>query len=142
MGCFVFRTASQRVLAHNDPKLLHHAQYVTIVFEDQKNGKKIDARTHSRSGHKFLCPVLRWGSAVQTIFATISDWNEQTTLCSVLIDKQTIEIGNAYVRKLLRHTCSIFGGFQTRSLDDGPRMHSWSTSDHKFSNGPITCRLT
>jgi hypothetical protein len=113
MGCFVFRTASRRVLLHSDPKLLHHAEYVTIVFEDQKNGKKMDARTHSRSGHKFLCPVLRWGSAVQRIIATIPGWNEQTTLCSTVIDGQTIEIGNDFVRKLLRHTCSIFGGFQT-----------------------------
>jgi hypothetical protein len=64
MGCFVFRTASRRVLLHSDPQLLHHAQHVTTVFEDQKNGKKMDARTHSRSDHKFLCPVLRWGSAV------------------------------------------------------------------------------
>jgi hypothetical protein len=45
MGCFVFRTASRRMLLHNNPKLLHHAQHVTIVFEDQKNGTKMDART-------------------------------------------------------------------------------------------------
>ena len=131
MGCFVFRTASRRVLAHNDPKLLHHAHYVTIVFEDQKNGKKMDARTHSRSGHKFLCPVLRWGSAVQRIIATIPDWSEQTTLCSVSIDNKTIEIGNAYVRKLLRHTCSIFGGFQTfgfHPLEIGNKKHPTTSS--------------
>ena len=101
------------MLLHTDPKLLHHAQYVTIVFEDHKNGKKVDARTHSRSGHKFLCPALRWGSAVQRIIASIPDWKEQTTLCSVFVDGETIEIGNAFVRKLLRHTCSIFGGHKT-----------------------------
>jgi hypothetical protein len=61
MGCFVFLAASRRVLLHSDPQLLHHAQHVTIVFEDQKNGKKMDARTNSRSGHQFLCLVLRWG---------------------------------------------------------------------------------
>jgi hypothetical protein len=44
LGCFVFRTASRRVLLHSDPKRLHHAECVTIVFEDQKNGKKMDAR--------------------------------------------------------------------------------------------------
>jgi hypothetical protein len=113
MGCFVFRTASRRVLLHTDPDLLHHAEYVTIVFEDQKNGKKMDARTQRRSGHKFLCPVLRWASAVQRIIATIADWNEQTSLCSVAIEGETLEIGNAFVRKLLRHTCYIFGGFET-----------------------------
>jgi hypothetical protein len=117
MGCFVFRTASRRVLLHRDPKLLHHAHFVTIVFEDQKNGKKMDARTHSRSGHKFLCPVLRWGSAVQRIIATIPNWTESTTLCSTVLDAEPIEIGNAFVRKLLRHTCSTFGGFKTFGFD-------------------------
>jgi hypothetical protein len=113
LGCFVFRTASRRVLLHSDPKLLHHAEHATILFEDQKNGKKMDARTHSRSGHKFLCPVLRWGSAIQRIIATIPGWSEQTTLCLMVLDGDTVEIGNAFVRKLLRHTCSIFGGFKT-----------------------------
>jgi hypothetical protein len=74
MGCFVFRTASRRVLRHTDPDLLHQAEYDTIVFDDQKNGKKVDARTQRRSGHKFLCPVLHWGYAIQRIIATIPDW--------------------------------------------------------------------
>ncbi len=79
----------------------------------QKNVKKMDARTHSRSGHEFLCPVLRWGSAIQRIIATIPTWSEQTTLCSVALDGETIEIGNSFVQKLLRHTCAILGGFDS-----------------------------
>jgi hypothetical protein len=39
MRCFIFRAASRRVLLHTDPKLLHHAECVTIVLEHQKNGK-------------------------------------------------------------------------------------------------------
>jgi hypothetical protein len=113
LGCFVFRTASRRALLHFDPKRLHQAECATIVFEDQKNGKKMDARTHSRSGHKFLCPALRWGSAIQRTIATIPGWNEQTALCSVVLDGDTVEIGDAFVRKLLHHTCSMFGGFKT-----------------------------
>jgi hypothetical protein len=101
LGCFVFRTVSRRVLLHSDPKLLCHAEHVTIVFEDQKNGKKMDARTHSRSGHKFLCPVLQWGSAVQRTIATIPGWSEQTTLCSVVLHRDTVEIGDAHVRVTL-----------------------------------------
>jgi hypothetical protein len=66
-----------------------------------------------RSGHPHLCPVLRWGSAVQRIIATVPDWNNQTSLCSVLLDKQVLEISNVFVRKLLRHTCYLFGGFDT-----------------------------
>jgi hypothetical protein len=38
-----------------------------------------------------------------------SHWNEQTTLCSVTLEGETLESGNAFVRKLLRHTCSHIG---------------------------------
>jgi hypothetical protein len=102
MGCIVFRTKSRRVLKLSDPNLLSFADYVTIVFEDQKNGKKMDARTQRRSGHTYLCPVLRWGSAVQRIIATIPAWTDQTTLCSVAIEQQVLEISNVFIRKLLR----------------------------------------
>jgi hypothetical protein len=111
IGCIVFRTRSRRILSLSDPYLLTQADYVTIVFEDQKNGKKMDARTQRRSGHPFLCPVLRWGSAVWRILATIPDWTEHTTLCSVALDGETLEISNDFVRKLLRHTCLLFGGY-------------------------------
>jgi hypothetical protein len=69
----------------------------------------MDARTQRRSGHKFLCPVLRWGSAIRRIIATIPDWNEQTTLCSVTLEGETLESGNAFVRKLL-HTPALYSG--------------------------------
>jgi hypothetical protein len=113
MGGIVFRTRSRRVLSLSDPDLLRLADYVTIVFEDQKNGKKMDARSQRRSGHSYLCPILRWGSAVQRITATIPDWTDQTTLCSIAIDDKIMEISNVFVRKLLRHTCFLFGGFTT-----------------------------
>jgi hypothetical protein len=132
MGCIVFRTLSRRVLRLDDPDLLKIADYVTIVFEDQKNGKKMDARTQRRSGHRYLCPVLRWGSAVQRIIATVPTWTDQTTLCSVALDGQVLEISNVFVRKLLRHTCLLYGGFTTfgfhpheignRSLRSGAAM--------------------
>jgi hypothetical protein len=112
-GCLVFRTKSRRVLLHTDPDLLALAEYVTIVFEDQKNGKKMDARTQRKSGHPFLCPVLRWGSAVQRIIATIPNYDDSLSMCSVSLAGETLEISNAFVRKLLRHTCLIFGGFAT-----------------------------
>jgi hypothetical protein len=34
------------------------AEYVTITFKDQKNGKKMDVRTQQRTGDPILCPVL------------------------------------------------------------------------------------
>jgi hypothetical protein len=113
LGCIVFRTASRRVLAHTDPDLISLTTFVTIVFEDQKNGKKMDARSQRRSGHRFLCPVLRWISVVQRIIATIPDYDDQTNLCSVSISGEVLQISNSFVRKLLRHTCLLYGGFTT-----------------------------
>jgi hypothetical protein len=86
---------------------------VTIVIEDQKNGKKMDARTQLRSGHQFLCPVLRWISAVQRIINTIPNYNDQTNLCSVLLDGKVLDILSSFMFKLLRHTCTLCGGFLT-----------------------------
>jgi hypothetical protein len=43
MGGIVFRTRSRRVLLLTNPDLLKLADYVTIISEDQKNGKKMDA---------------------------------------------------------------------------------------------------
>jgi hypothetical protein len=99
LGCIVFRTRSGRVLDHTDPNLLSLTAFVTIVFEDQKNGKKMDARTQRQSGHQFLCPVLRWISAVQPIIATIPNYNDQTNLCSVFISGEVLDISNSFVLK-------------------------------------------
>jgi hypothetical protein len=113
MGCIVFRSKDRTVLSLSSINLLEQAEFVTIVFEDQKNGKKMDARTQKRSGHRFLCPVLRWGSAVQRIVSTVPNWNEHTAMCSVFLNDQVLAISNAFVRKLLRHTCALYGGFET-----------------------------
>jgi hypothetical protein len=99
MGCI--RTRSRQVLLLSDPNLLSLVNYVTIVFENQKNGKKMDARTQRRSGHPILCPVLRWGTDVRRIITTIPDWTKHTTVCSVTLDGQTLKISNAFIRKLL-----------------------------------------
>jgi hypothetical protein len=132
IGCIVFRTRSRAVLSHSDPHLLTHAAYVTIVFEDQKNGKKMDARTQRRSGHRYLCPVFRWGSAVQRIVRTIPNWGDDTDLCSIFLAGDVLRISNTFTCKLLRHTCELFGGFDSfgfhpheignRSLRSGAAM--------------------
>jgi hypothetical protein len=73
----------------------------------------MDTRTQRRSGHRFLCPVLRWGSAVKRIIATIPNYNDQTNLCSVLLNGEVLDLSNSFVRKLLRHTCTLYGGHTT-----------------------------
>jgi hypothetical protein len=114
LGCIVFCTRSRRVLQH---------------FEDQKNGKKMDARTQRQSGHQFLYPVLRWASAVQRIINTISDYNSQTNLCSVLLSGEVLNISSSFVLKLLRHMCTIYGGCSTFGF------HSQEIGNHSIRSG-------
>jgi hypothetical protein len=122
----------------------HNAQHVTTVFEDQKNGKKMDAPTHSRSGHKFLCPVTRWGSAVQRMIATIPGWNEQTTLCSAFLDGETIEIGNAFCQKIapthLRCCIQGFQNFWVLPSRDREQVPSVGSSYVPLPHGPLPCQ--
>jgi hypothetical protein len=41
------------------------------------------------------------GVAVQRIITTIPKWTEHTTTCSVALDGETLEISNAFVKKVL-----------------------------------------
>lgn len=40
-----FRCRKKRVIAHTDSRLLRKARFVSVTFEDQKNGDKMDVRT-------------------------------------------------------------------------------------------------
>jgi hypothetical protein len=109
----VFRTASKQLIDPTDPILLVLTQYVTITFVNQKTGKKINRRTQQRTGHPFLCPVLRYASAVQRIHRRVPDWTPQNQINTIRVDNKTFCITNTFVRKMLRATCKNFGGKAT-----------------------------
>jgi hypothetical protein len=52
----IFRDRTRKVLSHRDPELKDKAYFITLVFVDQKNGTKLDARTQRRTGDPSLCP--------------------------------------------------------------------------------------
>jgi hypothetical protein len=106
----LFRDRGKHIVPRAALDLLLRAEYVTITFVNQKNGKKMDLRTQRRTGDPVLCPVLRYGSVIQRIL-------RQNPLASIDTKINTIHIGdkigtitNDYVRELLRTTCSNFGG--------------------------------
>ena len=113
LGCIVFRTKDKVVIRHDSPNLLDLGEFVTVKFKDQKNGKKMDMRTQRRTGDPILCPLLRWGSAVQRIIRTVPDYDDETPLCSVRLNDKTQLVTNSFVLKLLRTTCSVYGGKDT-----------------------------
>ena len=66
----VFRDKLNREVDHHSAGL-HLAERVTITFEDQKNGTKMEKRTHHRTGDPVLCPVQRIASLVERIYRRV-----------------------------------------------------------------------
>jgi hypothetical protein len=61
LGCIHFLSSNRSRIPNNEPDLLAKAKFVTIVFEDQKNGERFEARTHEKTKDRFLCPVICFG---------------------------------------------------------------------------------
>jgi hypothetical protein len=45
LGCIHFLSSNQNLIPNNETDLLAKAKFITIVFEDQKNGERFEART-------------------------------------------------------------------------------------------------
>ena len=52
-----FQDARHREIPHSSPNELRLAKRVMVTFENQKNGPKMDKRTHERTGDSVMCPV-------------------------------------------------------------------------------------
>jgi hypothetical protein len=113
LSTLIFRDSKKQILAHTNPLLLSSSEYVTVVFIDQKNGTKMDHRTQRKTGHRFLCPVLRFGRAVRRIVLTVPRWTPDTPLCALQVDDKTLLVTSTFTKSLLRHTCHLFGGLPT-----------------------------
>ena len=109
LRCVVFRDHKRKIISHHNPDLRNIALYVTITFEDQKNKQKNDVRTQRRTRNKFLCPVKRFGTAIQRILKYVPNASPDTPLCTINIPGKSL-IDSDYTLKLLRFTCKHFGG--------------------------------
>jgi hypothetical protein len=109
----LFRDHLKQIVPRSANDLLQRAEYVTITFVSQKNGKKMDLRTQRRTGDPVLCPVLRYGSVVRRILRQNPLAPNDTKLNTIHIGTSIGTITNDYVRELLRTTCSNFGGKTT-----------------------------
>ena len=54
-----FRDTSHKEIPHTSPKL-SSAFRVTVTFENQKNGLKMDRRTDERTGDPVMCPESKY----------------------------------------------------------------------------------
>lgn len=75
----IFRDKLHNELSHTSPSFLDHdAERITVTFEDQKNGTKIDRRMHQRTADPVLCPVKTLATFVTWIYRRIPNVNSET----------------------------------------------------------------
>ncbi len=109
IGDLKFRDQDRQILQITDPLLQSKAQFVTITFQDQKNATKMDARSHQRSGHDVLCPVLRFASAVRRLVTTFPAWSLDTPLSAVYLATRVTHIDSDLIRNTMRRVCRTRG---------------------------------
>jgi hypothetical protein len=113
----IFRTTGNIVVDHADPELLTIAEFITVTFVNQKNGRKMDSRTQRRTGDPDLCPVIRYARQVQRILRTVPNVTGATTINTISINGNVGLITATYILNLLRNTCHSFGGKRTFGFD-------------------------
>ena len=119
LGGVKFFTKNYQVVDHDDPNLLRRAAFVWILFEEQKNAEKCEARTQERSVDTKLCPVRSFAQAVQRVRKFVPGADGNTPICSIRcrpVYKSNF-ITNTYTLKLLREKCALGGGRKTFGFD-------------------------
>ena len=146
LGDIVFRDQHSRVVAQGDPKLDEKAMFVTICFTDQKNGTKMERRSHRKTGQETLCPVKSWARVVQSVRSQIRTREDDSIPVCVYREGQSAkEIRSSQVLQLIRESCEFHDGenrygikaseLGTRSIRSGAAMAlaiQGDTSDKKI----------
>jgi hypothetical protein len=112
LGCITFFDKRRNEVHQSDPELTNKARHVQVVFEDQKNGVRFDQRSQRKTKDSQLCPVLRFGRAVQRVLKFIPGADDSTPLCSTndaLRTKSKFITSEATLTRI-RSTCQIYGG--------------------------------
>ena len=108
----LFRDINNAILPHSSP-LLHTAERVTLTFENQKNGTKMDRRTHQRTVDSTLCPVRRLASLVQRIYRCVPNASPNSSINTIHLQAKTAFVTSIHIRSHLRSTCTAAGGSET-----------------------------
>jgi hypothetical protein len=107
----LFRDAQRREIPHMDPHLIRKAEFVTVTWRDQKNGRRMDSWTQRRTDDPMLCPTTRFGRAVVTVLLGCPDAPPTTLLCTITSeDGATSTLTDQFTLELIRSTCAMFGG--------------------------------
>ena len=110
-----FRDKENNVVPHSSPDLAR-AEWVTVTFENQKNGMKMVNRTHQRSGDSVLCPVLRLASVVERIYRRVPNASPDTSIDAIYLLTRASRVTSTDIRSSIRTTCTLAGGEKTFSF--------------------------
>ena len=100
---------NHRIPHHHDPALAS-AECVTLTFEDQKNGTKMDRRTHQRTGDPILCPIRRIASLIVRVYRTIPSASDDTPINAIYLSARESRVPSGSLRTCIRSTCTCGGG--------------------------------
>jgi hypothetical protein len=124
LGNIKFRDRNGRTLDHDEEGLEDAAEFVTICFVDQKNGRRMDRRTQRRTGEA-ICPVRAWARVCKRVRITVPNASGETHAFRVgNVEGSTAVVDSDRVIQLLRLTCRIFGvrrGYGMTELEVGSR---------------------
>jgi hypothetical protein len=128
----VFRDSRHREIPHSSAEELTTARRVTVTFENQKNGLKMDKRTQERTGDSVMCPVRRLASLVLRVLRNVPNAGPETPISTIPRAGGTREITSSELRWSLRSACTKGGGVSafgysandigTRSIRSGAAM--------------------
>ena len=112
-----FRNDKGEELAWWDYNAIKLATRVTVTFEDQKNGLKMDKRTHQRTGDPVMCPIRSLSSIARRIRESIPGAGGETQLNTVWEHGKETYITGERLRDSLRSTCTEMGGSDVFGFD-------------------------
>ncbi len=112
-----FRGKDNQEIDHQAPDLLKVAERVTVTFEHQKNGIKMDRRTHQRTNDPVLCPVKTLARLVRRIYRRIPVITPELTIDTMCLTSRVGRVTGAMILSHIRSTCTALGGKQTFGFD-------------------------
>jgi hypothetical protein len=103
-----FRDTQKRLIPNSSPRIFK-AEYVTVTFRDQKNGRKLEARSMRRTGDSVLCPIIRWASIIDRLLHM--NYKQTTNIfCFTPDGKHQHTITTKFFVDTIKTACTVLGG--------------------------------
>lgn len=92
--------------------LVYYRLIMSGCFEDQENRDKKETRPQERTRDPKLCPVTKWGRAVQQVIQVVKGPNDNTHICSINVRGSKLKfITQEYTLQFMRKVYAFYGGY-------------------------------